>query len=235
MTFLSADTFAAGGFAHLEGFLAQWGATFEHETNAEGIEECYAIRDTAHALTADGYTLLGRIPDAGKGSTVMADIDGSLRVSNATAITVAEDYAAAGGNYTRGTRTLTPLLQSYAGAEAYAGGRAKERTETGYNFITLTEDSATGGAVFVSASTEFATEDGLASGVYDNGAFLLTAMQAMGKDEIPIRLVSQPFADDTIHILTTSAARNITIALVAGPILVVTAIGLVVLIRRKTA
>ena len=235
MTFVSADTFAAGGFPQLEGFLREWGVTFEHQKNAEGIEECYAIRDTAHALTTDGYTIVGKIPETGKGSTVMVDIDGSLRVSNTTAIAVAEGYTAAGGNYTRGTRTLSPLLMSYPGAEAWAGGRAKERTDVGYNLITLTQDSATDASVFVCASTEFATEDGLQSGVYDNGAFLLTAMQAMGKDEIPIRLISQPISDDTIHTLTTVAARNITIALVAGPVLVVTVIGLVVLVRRKRA
>ena len=65
--------------------------------------------------------------------------------------------------------------------------------------------------------------------------FLLTAMEAMGKDDVPIRLKSQPFSDNTIHILTTAQARNITIALVALPVLAVLAVGLTVLIRRKFA
>ena len=85
------------------------------------------------------------------------------------------------------------------------------------------------------SSTEFATESTLQSGVYDNGAFLLTAMEAMGKEEVPVRLKPQPFSDDTIHILTTAQARNITIALVAIPVLVVTVWGAIVLIRRKFA
>jgi hypothetical protein len=60
-------------------------------------------------------------------------------------------------------------------------------------------------------------------------------MEAMGKEEVPISLKSQPFSDDTIHIMTTAQARNITIALVAVPVLVVLTLGLIVLIRRKFA
>ena len=235
MCFVSADTFAAGGFPHLEGYLSRWGATFEHDTGAEGVEECFAIRDTAHALTTDGYTLVGNLPTAGDGGTIMADLDGTLRVSNATAISVAEGYAASNGNYVKGTRTLTPLLRSYAGAEAWAGGRPVDRTAEGYNLVTLTRDTATDASVLVCSSTEFATESTLQSGVYANGSFLLTAMEAMGKDEVPVGLKPQPFADDTIHILTTVQARNITIALVAVPVLVVLAVGMIVLIRRKFA
>ena len=235
MCFVSADTFAAGGFEHLERYLAAWGATFAHDTGAEGVEECFAIRDTAHALTTDGYTLVGEIPSAGEGSTIMADLEGTLRVSNATAITVADGFTAQGGNFVSGSRTLTPLLRSYAGAEAWAGGRPVDRTAEGYNLVTLTRDASTNASVLVCSSTEFATEASLQSGVYGNGPFLLTAMEAMGKDEVPVGLKPQPFSDDTIHILTTAQARNITIALVAIPALVVLAAGLIVLIRRKFA
>ena len=235
MCFVSADTFAAGGFDHLEGYLSQWGVTFEHDTGAEGVEECFAIRDTAHSLTTDGYTLVGNIPAAGQGSQIMSDLNGTLRISNATAITVAEGFTASNGDYTSGTRTLSPLLRSYAGAEAWAGGRPVDRTSEGYNLVTLTRDASTNASVLVCSSTEFATEATLQSGVYDNGPFLLTAMEAMGKEEVPVGLKAQPFADDTIHILTTAQARNITIALVAVPVLVVLAVGLIVLIRRKFA
>lgn len=235
MCFVSADTFAAGGFEHIEGYLAEWGVTFAHDTGAEGVEECFAIRDTAHSLTTDGYTLVGRIPSAGQGSEIMADLNGTLRASNATVITVAEDFTPSNGDYVKGNRTLMPLLRTYAGAEAWAGGRPVDRTSEGYNLVTLTKDTATGGFVLACSSTEFATESTLQSGVYDNGPFLLTAMEAMGKGEIPIELKSQPFADETIHILTTAQARNITIALVGVPTLAVLIIGLIVLVRRKFA
>ncbi len=235
MAFISADTFAAGSYENLEGYLAEWGVTFDHRTGPEGVEECFAIRDTAHALTTDGYTIVGEIPTVGRGGEIMKDIDGSLRAANATGISIAEGFERSGADYRSGTRTLTTLLRSYAGAEAWAGGRAVDRTAEGYNLVTLTEDSATAGSVLVCSSTELVTEASLQSGVFDNGPFLLTALQAMGKDEVPIQLTSQPFSDSTIHILTTANARNITIALVAAPVLVVAAIGCIVLIRRKFA
>ncbi len=235
MAFISADTFAAGSYANLEGYLAKWGVTFDHKPGANGVEECFAIRDTAHSLTADGYTILGQIPDAGNGAAYMTHITGTLRASNATGISVAEGFTASNGNYVNGSRTLSPLLRSYAGAEAWAGGRAVDRTSEGYNLVTLTKDTATGGDVFVCSSIEFANEASLHSGVYDNGPFLLTALEAMGKEEVPVRLVSQPLADDTIRTLTTRNARIITVALVAIPTLTALTAGLFVLIRRKFA
>ena len=235
MYFVSADTFAAGGFTHIETYLKDWGVTFAHDTGAEGVEECFALRDTAHSITTDGYTLLGQIPAEGKAAEIMANVDGVLRAANATAIQIDPAFTKTGGDYVSGSRTLIPLLRTYAGAEAWAGGRPVDRTAEGYGLVTLTQDSATDASVLVCSSTDFATESTLQSGVYDNGPFLLTAMEAMGKEEVPVSLKPQPFSDDTIHILTTANARNITIALVAVPVLVVTAAGLIVLIRRKFA
>ena len=235
MYFVSADTFAAGGFTNIETYLETWGVTFAHDTGAEGIEECFALRDTAHAITTDGYTLLGEIPSAGKASQIMNGVDGALRAANATAIQIPAAFAESNGDYVSGTRTLIPLLRTYAGAEAWAGGRPVDRTANGYELVTLTQDSATNASVLVCSSTEFAIEATLQGGGYGNAAFLLSALTAMGKEEVPVSLKSQPFSDTTIHIMTTAQARNITIALVAVPVLLVTVWGAIVLIRRKFA
>ena len=235
MYFVSADTFAAGGFENIETYLRDWGVTFAHSTGAEGIEECFALRDTAHAITTDGYTLLGRIPETGSASAIMKDVQGALRASNATAIRIPDSFTESNGNFVNGTRTLVPLLRTYGGAEAWAGGRPVDRSSKGYELVTLTNDSTTGGAVLVCSSTEFAIEDTLRIGSYGNASFLLSALSAMGMNESPVTLQSQPFSDSTIHILTTAQARNITIALVAIPVLAVTLWGAIVLIRRKFA
>ncbi|MBR6782802.1 MAG: Gldg family protein [Clostridia bacterium] len=235
MYFVSADTFAAGGFENIETYLKGWGVTFAHSTGAEGVEECFALRDTTHAITTDGYTLLGRIPETGSASAIMQEVHGVLRASNATAIRIPDTFTESEGNFVSGTRTLTPLLRTYGGAEAWAGGRPVDRTSKGYELVTLTDDSATGGAVLVCSSTEFAIEDTLRIGSYGNAAFLLSALSAMGMDESPVTLQSQPFSDSSIHILTTAQARIITVALVAIPVLAVTLWGAIVLIRRKFA
>lgn len=236
MVFVSADTFAAGGFANLEGYLSRWGVTFDHKDGAEGVEECNAIRDLNHALSTDGYTLVGKIPETGKAAEIMADIDGTVRLSNATAISPAESFTANGsGSYVSGSYTMTPLLTSYPGAEAWAGGRAVDRSAEGYPLVTLTTRDTDDASLLVCTSTEFATEVTMQSGVYDNEPFLLTALGAMGKTDTPVTLSSQPFAETTIYTLTTANARNITIALTAIPAAIVLIAGLIVLIRRKFA
>ena len=235
MYFVSADTFAAGGFENIESYLAGWGVTFAHDTGAEGVEECFALKDSAHAITTDGYTLLGTVPAVGSASRMLGNVEGVLRVANATAIRIPSAFSEVSGDYVSGTRTLTPLLRTYGGAEAWAGGRPVDRTSEGYDLVTLTTDSASGGSVLVCSSIDFAIEATLQGAGYGNASFLLSTLTAMGKEEIPVSLKSQPISDDSIHILTTAQARNITIALVAVPTLIVTVWGVIVLIRRKFA
>jgi len=236
MVFVSADTFSAGGFANLEGFLEKRGVTFDHRTGEENVEECYAIRDLDHALSTDGYTLFGKVPEGGKAAEIMEGVGSSLRLSNATSISPAKDFTSDGkDSYTKGDYRMTTLLTSHPGAEAWAGGRATERTTDGFPMITLTENKAQNSHVMVCSSTEFATETTLQSASYDNAAFLLTAMGAMGKTDIPVQMKSQPFDDTTIDTLTTRQARNITVVLTAVPTTLVLAAGLIILIRRKFA
>ncbi|MBE6585304.1 MAG: hypothetical protein E7645_02110 [Ruminococcaceae bacterium] len=236
MVFVSADTFSAGGFQNLENYLATWGVTFDHKTGAEDIEECNAIRDLSHALSTDGYTLVGKIPDSGKAAEIMADIKGTIRLSNTTAITPAEGYTDNGnGSFVKDGYTMTPLLTSYPGAEAWAGGRAVDRTTTGYNFVTLTSHAESASYLLACTSTDFASESSMQSGIYDNGPFLLTAIGAMGKTDTPVNMTSQPFAESRIYTLTTTNARYITIALVSIPAVICLGAGLIILIRRKFA
>lgn len=236
LVFASADTFAAGSLPRLEGFLASWGVRFDHETTAEGIEACYSIKDPNHALSVDGYTILGKIPETGRGAEIMTDIRDTVRVANATGISVADGYVTAeNGDHISGARTLTTLLTSFKGAEAWVGGRAVDRTDTGYPLVTLTADSEQGGSLLVFSSVEFASETAMKTSAYDNSAFFMTALSAMGKNDAPVALKTQPFADSTIHILTTAQARSITLVLTLGPAALALVTGLIVLIRRKFA
>lgn len=236
MVFASADTFAAGSFDNLEAYLSAWGVVFEHEAGAGGVEACYSIKDPHHALTVDGYTILGRIPTAGRGATLMANVRDTVRVANATGIAIADGFTANGsGDYVSGDRTVTPLLTSFAGAEAWVSGRAVDRTEDGYTLVTMTDDTATGAHLMVAASVDIASKDSLDTVAYDNATFLLSAIEGMGKDDIPVTLFARPFADESIHILTTSDARTLTLVLTVLPAVAVGVVGLVILIRRKRA
>ncbi len=237
MVFVSADTFAAGSFVNLESYLATWGVRFDHSTSAEGIEECFSIKDTAHAFSTDGYTLQGRLPESNTtGGDIMENLNGTLRLSNATSISAAEGFEKnSTGDYVKDGYTMTPLLTSYPGAEAWAGGRAVARTSEGFNFITLSERDTDDSFLLVCSSTDFASESTMQSEVYANKTFLLTALAAMGKSDTPVGLPSQPFSDDSIHILTTANANRLTVALTVIPTVLVLAAGLIILIRRKFA
>ncbi len=237
MIFVSADTFTAGGFANLEGYLATWGVTFDHRTSSEGIEECFTLKDTAHSFTTDGYTLQAKLPEAGTaGGDMTNHLSGTIRVANATSISVADDFSAADdGSFVKGDCTLTPLLTTYAGAEAWAGGRAADRTQTGYPLMTLSQNSAQNSFLLACSSTEFACEDAMQSEVHANKSLLLTAIGSMGKSDTPIGVPAQPFSDSEIHILTTADAVRITLTMTILPAALVLATGLIILIRRKFA
>lgn len=237
MVFVSADTFAAGSFPNLESLLKNWGTEIDHRKGNDGVEECFSIRDTAHSLTVDGYTILGKTPASGKAAEFTAPVTGTVRLGNATGISVAEGFAAQadGSSYVGGSRTLYSLLRSYPGAQAWAGGRAVARTDEGFNLMTLTMDASTGGSLLVCSSVDFCSEEAMQSGVYDNETLLLASVEAMGKNDTPLHLSSQPFFDESIRILTTAQARTITICLTVIPAILAAVAGLVVLIRRKNA
>lgn len=237
MVFVSADTFAAGSFSNLESFLSDWGVTFDHSKGASGVEECYSIRDTAHSLSTDGYTILGKVADTGRAGEMMRQVTGTVRLANATGISPAEGWSVSGNEWSNGSRTAYALLRSYPGAEAWAGGRAVARTEEGFNLITLTQagENGSAGSLLVCSSVDYAKEASMQSGVYDNETLLLASVEAMGKTDTPMHLTSQPISDNSIHILTTATARRLTIVLAAVPAGLSLVTGLVVLIRRRTA
>ena len=233
MVFVSADTFMNGELSNLEGYLAEWGVTFERKLGEGGVEKSYAVRDNAHALTTDGYTFLAKLPESGSGKAATAGIGNTIRAGNAIGITVAEGYTKNGaGDYVSGDKTLVTLLTSHPNAEAWVDGRAVERAAAGYGIVTVTEKTG-GGCVMVCSSTEFGTEASMQVGAYDNAAFLQSAIRLMGKDDTPVHLTIQPFAESEIHSLTVAQARTITVLLVALPVAVVSVAGAVILIRRR--
>ena len=63
----------------------------------------------------------------------------------------------------------------------------------------------------------------------------MTALSAMGKTDTPAALKAQPFADTTIHTLTTAQASTTTVLLAVIPTAIVLITGTIVLIRRKFA
>ena len=85
------------------------------------------------------------------------------------------------------------------------------------------------------AATDFASEDLLQSVVYGNNDVLFRMLKIFGKNHTPEGLTAKPFQTEGISMITTREMTAWTVALAVTPALVLTAIALVVLIRRRRA
>ena len=144
-------------------------------------------------------------------------------------------------------RTVYDLFYSSPNAKGYANGgeiaSATEREpftlmsvsvqtyneqESGTN--TSLQDSA---FVMLCGSTEFASEKYLTSNTYGNADFLLSTLQMAGREPVPVGLSYKEFSNYTIETITSSEATTYTLVLTLIPLVAVTIIGTVVLVRRK--
>lgn len=236
MVFLSADTFASGGFENIEGFLSAWGVNYMHNTTNEGIEACYLVKDSANSLTGDGYTVVGR-PSA---DTAVGDISAPVSFGNTTYMSVSEGFAPDGnGNYASAStsRKLSPLFLANGTAVAWADGRAVARaSEEDFILMSMTEQSCQNGErsyLLASASVDFASGNVMQSATLGNSRAIGELLRYMGKEDAPSTLVPKPMGQTEIATLTTNGASIITVIMVALPMVVVTVTGTVIIVRRK--
>lgn len=242
MVFLSSDTFVSGAHTNLEGFLSNWGIKYMHEPGEEGVENCYLIKDPAHSLTIDGYTVLSENAKTGLGAEIMKDLPKTNVFGNSTCISFETDFTADGNGNFVGTkngkqRVASPLMVSHGSAEAWTAGRAVARANTD-PFVLMavsmqTCDNGERSFLLASASTDFASEEAMQSAVLGNSRTLTGIIRYMGKENAPVDLVFKPFGNTDIESLTTSTANTITVILAVIPTLACLVIGTVVLIRRK--
>ncbi len=87
--------------------------------------------------------------------------------------------------------------------------------------------------VLACGSTKFATKSYLESAVYGNKDVLLSATVLMGRDTVPVGLDFKPFASFDISDITDAEANRYTLLLTILPPVIVLAVGIVVLVRRK--
>jgi len=240
MVFLSADTFASGGFVNMESFLASWGVSYMHKTTEGGVEACYLVKDSANSLTSDGYTVVGRPNMLGNAWSIVGGISAPASFGNTTYMSPANGYISdENGNFVSGeaSRKLMPLYIANSTAVAWADGRAVTRaSEEDFILMSLTETSNEGGRksyLLASSSIDFASGDALQSASLGNGRIVGEIIRYMGKDDAPSSLVSKPMGQTDIESLTTRDATIITVVMAALPMLITAAVGTCVIVRRK--
>ena len=240
MVFLSADTFASGGFVNMESFLASWGVKYMHKTTDEGIEACYLVKDSTNSLTGDGYTVVASPADEGGLSEIAGGIKSPTSFGNTTYMSVASGFSADGnGNYVcaENGRKLSPMFLAGSGAVAWADGRAVARaSEEDFILMSLTEASCENGEtsyLLASASVDFASAGAMQSATLGNSRAVCEVIKHMGKSDAPTTLVPKPMGQTDIESLTTHDATIITVVMVALPLVATVAVGTVVIVRRR--
>lgn len=220
-----------------EDFLNEWGVSCRYYQDAEtGKRYRYSVQDAAHSLTSDGCTVYADPVRTGHSAVLSEGLTERAVFQNATALEVANGYVSNGdGSFSQlsGNRTMYALYESSDSATSWANG--KVRDGGGAILMSFTEETSADGSSFVGviASTEFSTEDFLQSAVYENGNILFRMLRNMGKDAVPENLRIKPFQTTEISTVTTVEKLYWTIGLVLTPAVLVTAVAVVVLIRRR--
>ncbi len=240
MVFLSADTFASGGFENMESFLSSWGINYMHKTTESGIEACYLVKDSANSLSVDGYKVLASRAELGIGADIIGQSGAPNSFANTTYMSVSDGFVPDGkGNYVSAEsgRVLSPLFLAHSSAVAWADGRAVTRaSEEDFILMSISEQDVGEGKksyLLASASVDFASGDAMQSASLGNSRTVSEIIRYMGKEDAPSSLVSKPIGESEIKSLTARDANIITVALVVLPLIVMFSVGTAVLIRRR--
>ena len=242
MVFLSADTFISGARPNLEAFLADWGVSYAHKTGAEGLEECYLIKDSANSTTIDGYTVISTVADNKVADAIAGRLERPSIFGNSGSINIAENYSktsegAYSAEISGNKREVSPVFVTHSSAEAWAGGRAVDRADDEpFILMTVTEQKCENGKtayLVASASVEFVMEGAMKSASLGNSRAIAMIYSFMGKDNAPSELIIKPFESTDMESLSTKKANSLTVTLAIVPAILFGVSGAVVLIRRR--
>ena len=194
------------------------------------------VQDPSGSLTSDGYTIYGQPVATGHSAQLLKDLNRPVIFKNATAITAAQGYVNNGdGSYTKGDRTLYSLYQSGEDSACWTNGK---RVYSGsVTLMSLTEQKNATGSSFVGVvtSTDFSEEQFLQSAVYGNTDAMMRTFETVGMELTTEGLTIKPFASTDISTITTAQMLRWTIGLSVTPAVVLTALGIVILVRRRRA
>lgn len=241
MVFVSPDN--VGKLTNLNEYLYSWGIVFE-----DGV-----VKDTAHSVSVDGYSVVAEYGTGTYVESLYKDISSYSSspkpiVRYASPITypniyregVEDDGSGSGTYYYSGNgvdRYIAPLCVSSDSAEVWKNGEMVS-DDGSYNLMTMTCESKIVDGVYMnsyvlaSATVEFTSPDFINSG-YANENILYTAMRAMGTETAIVDIPFKVLGQSKIEGMTTYQANTWTVCLTVIIPLVTLAAGLFVCVRRK--
>ena len=221
---------------NFERYLKEWGVSANY-WEGNGVSYRYSIQDEGGSLTSDGCTIYGSVCDSAKDAYVSEEK--FVVFQNATALERAsENYTQnSDGSYTWASRnrTMYPIYESSENSLSWANGQVVDGGSQ--MMLSITEQKNEDGTSYVGviSSANFAKREFLQSAVYGNADVLLHLFEQTGGQGGPKGLKLIPFNYRVISTVTTSQILMWTLTLTIVPAVLITAVALTVLIRRRRA
>lgn len=217
--FVSLDPYAKADLSSLRGFLAERGLSATQDV----------IRDRENSITPDGFTLVTEIAS----STAAAAIGNRVGELTDSRAVVREGSAIVCD--AKNGWTAEPLLLSSSAAETYRNGAlvSEDGSFPVLAVSTRTEGSATS-HILLSSSVYFLANDLLNSASYTNRDILLASLEDASGMPAPVGCRSLAVGSELLEDLTMGTARIYAWLLIAVLPLAVAAVGVTVIVRRKT-
>jgi ABC-type uncharacterized transport system involved in gliding motility auxiliary subunit len=215
--------------SNLNEFLEEWGISYTADTT---------VRDADHSMSVDNLSIVAEYqPPATMGGSLYRDLNTlssppKAIISKASPINILWEQ----GGGLSGSRTVSPVLKSYATSELVVNGQVEETGS--YNLVTITRESVIEqneyyySYVFAFGSPTFASNNYVFSNAYANEDILCAAMMAAGRERVLAELTLKPFDKDEITV-TTKEANDWTLAMTLVLPILIGGCGLLVITRRK--
>lgn len=199
----------------LEAFLAEWGLT----------REAMTVRDSAEAVTTDGYALITSFADgqlANRFAAEMESLDaGRVILKQASPLTLTQPDG----------KTVEPILTSSPDARAYANG--VEADATGSYVLAAASRDQNGGSIFLVSSVYMTAYDAITTNEYGNRDLLFLLFEELSGAAVPKGCSYLIFSPTTLEDLTMREARLWTALLAVVAPLAVAVAGMIVLKKRR--
>ncbi len=209
----------------LEDFVNEYGISLSASQNENGTVTKNIVKDTANAITLDGFTLVTELAESPIASSVAERIEsydsGKVIIREAAALTL--------------TGTAKPLLITSKASELQAGGKRVDSaggyTVAAYNEM-QTEDGEMSSIVVV-PSIYLTVSDALVSRGYANKDFTYALFEELFDAPTPPYGTNAVIYDtSTLQNLTMRQAKIYTVLILFIPVILAAA-GAAVIIRRK--
>ena len=217
--FVSLDPYAKAPLNGLRAFLAERGLAATQDV----------IRDPQNSITTDGYTLVTEFAPSAFGGAITARL-GAFGTSRAIVREASVLSLLSVDGY-----TVEPILLSSAASQSYRNG-VMTSGDGSFPVLAVSKKALDGGkteTVFLSSSVYFLANDVMNSAIYANRDVVLASIEKASGNPTPVGCDVLSIEQSRLEDLTMGEARLYTLLVAVVAPLVVSAVGIFIIVRRK--